>query len=189
MVATLGVRRKRPGTRTASQPFNHGIALALAGDLPDAFGHSLIQDGKLFAHALRHEPDALRIRSVALQFDRRAPDFGGADLDDDAKVREQPPDAVEQRCSLRFPSFAQAVPGQALSLLFRLDRNKTHPRCVQRRENGFRIAGVILDALILTVGADELGGDQPRLQVQSLHRAPPAMGSAACFHRYYFACR
>jgi hypothetical protein len=79
-----------------------------------------------------------------------------------AKLREQPADAVEQGCSLRFPTFAQAVPSQALLLLLCLDRDKAHPRCVQCRENRFGIAGVILDALVLAVGPHEFGGNQPR---------------------------
>ena len=38
-------------------------------DLLVAFGHALIQDSEVLAYALRHQPDALRIRLVAPQLD------------------------------------------------------------------------------------------------------------------------
>ena len=102
----------------------------------------------------------------------------------DAKLREQSANAVEQRSSLRLPPFTQAVPGQALLLVFRLDGDKAHSRGVQCREYRFGITGVVLDALVFSVWSNELGGNEPGFETERLHRPTPTVGRTARFHRH-----
>lgn len=60
-----------------------------------------------------------------------------------------------------------------------LDPDEAHTRREQWSDDRGRIRPIVLYRLALTVGTHELGGHQPRLQPQRLHRTAPAMRTAA----------
>ncbi|EKE17153.1 MAG: hypothetical protein ACD_10C00599G0001 [uncultured bacterium] len=106
-----GIGSERSNSRPAAQTSYRGITLALLSNLSFTFSKTLVQYADLLTDALCHQLDALRIGGVTFQFGQFTPDLGRTEFHDDAKLREQSTDPVEQRSSLRLPPFTQAVPG------------------------------------------------------------------------------
>jgi hypothetical protein len=181
------IGRERPNPRATSQANYCRVTLALPSNLSLAFCKTFVQYADLLTDALRHQLDTLWIGGVTFQFRQFAPDLGGTELHDDAKLREQSTNAVKQRGSFRLPSFAQAVPSQALLLFLGLDGDKAHSGRMQCREHGFSITRIVLDALVLSIGSHELGGNEPGFETECLHRPPPTVRRTTCFHRHHRA--
>ena len=81
------------------------------------------------------------------------------------------------------------MPAEALLLGFGLGGDKAHAGGVQGGEDGFGIAVVVFDALVLAVGFDEFGGYEAGFEIQGLQGTGPVMGAAAGFHGNLGAAR